>query len=131
VTCFTAPLFARAWWQIVTFRGVVVVVVLVVVIVVTLVLVLLLVLPVDDVKSGVVVVIVVTTGVLPVVIVVTKVVVASAPNGDAPAVKTAVAAPSVISTANRTPVKTLFFNLPCLIPAPFAEFHPGVWPRPH
>jgi hypothetical protein len=127
VTCFTAPLFVRAWWQIVTFRGVVVVVVLVVVIVVTLVLVLLLVLPVDDdVKSGVVVVIVVTTGVLPVVIVVTKVVVASAPSGDAPAVKTAVAAPSVISTANRTPVKTFFFNLPCLIPTPFTEFHLGM-----
>jgi hypothetical protein len=56
-----------------------------------------------DEASGVVVVIVVTTVVLPVVIVVTIVVVAAAPNGAAPAVNAAVAAPSVISVANAAP----------------------------
>src|SRR5439155_2599539 len=58
--------------------------------------------------SGVVVAIVVTTVVLPVVIVVTIVVVASARNGAAPAVNAAVAAPSVISTANAAPQMAYF-----------------------
>ena len=54
----------------------------------------------DELESGVVVVIVVTTVLLPVVIVEVIVVVAWAPNGAAPAVNAAVAAPSVIKTAN-------------------------------
>jgi hypothetical protein len=58
---------------------------------------------VDPVVSGVVVVIVVTAVVLPVVIVETIVVVACAPNGAAPAVQAAVAAPSVTNTANAAP----------------------------
>jgi hypothetical protein len=70
-----------------------------------------------DVESGVVVVIVVTTVVLPVVIVVTNVVVASARNGAAPAVNAAVAAPSVISTANAAP-HTAYFLYCLLIPPP-------------
>jgi hypothetical protein len=70
-----------------------------------------------DVESGVVVVIVVTTVELPVVIVVTIVVVASAWNGAAPAVNAAVAAPSVISTANAAP-QTAYFLYCLLIPPP-------------
>jgi hypothetical protein len=54
---------------------------------------------VDELESGVVVVIVVTTVLPPVVTVEVIVVVAWAPNGAAPAVKAAVAAPSVIKTA--------------------------------
>ena len=54
-------------------------------------------------RSGVVVVIVVTTVEPPVVTVETIVVVAWAPNGAAPAVNAAVAAPSVISTAKAEP----------------------------
>jgi hypothetical protein len=53
-----------------------------------------------ELESGVVVVIVVTTVLPPVVIVVVIVVVAWAPNGAAPAVRAAVAAPAVIRTAN-------------------------------
>ena len=80
--------------------------------------------PVDDVESGVVVVIVETTVELPVVIVVTMVVVASAPKGAAPAVKAAVAAPSVKSTPNSAPSKA-FFRLPaCLISTPSREVSP-------
>jgi hypothetical protein len=70
-----------------------------------------------DVESGVVVVIVVTTVELPVVIVVTIVVVASAWKGAAPAVNAAVAAPSVISTANAAP-HTTYFLYCLLIPPP-------------
>jgi hypothetical protein len=70
-----------------------------------------------DVESGVVVVIVVTTVELPVVIVVTIVVVASAWKGAAPAVNAAVAAPSVISTANAAP-HTAYFLYCLLIPPP-------------
>jgi hypothetical protein len=70
-----------------------------------------------DVESGVVVVIVVTTVELPVVIVVTIVVVASAWKGAAPAVNAAVAAPSVISTANAAP-QTAYFLYCLLIPPP-------------
>jgi hypothetical protein len=70
-----------------------------------------------DVESGVVVVIVVTTVVLPVVIVVTIVVVACDPNGAAPAVNAAVAAPSVISTANAAP-HTAYFLYCLRIPPP-------------
>jgi len=66
--------------------------------------------------SGVVVVIVVTTVELPVVIVETIVVVASGPNGAAPAVNAAVAAPSVISTANAAPHNAYF--LYCLLISP-------------
>ena len=68
------------------------------------------------VESGVVVVIVVTTVELPVVMVETIVVVAWAPNGAAPAVKAAVAAPSVISTANEAPHSAYF--LYCLLIQP-------------
>jgi len=64
--------------------------------------------PVLDDKSGVVVVIVVTTVVLPVVTVVTIVVVACEPNGAAPAVNAAVAAPSVIRVAKAAPQRTYF-----------------------
>jgi hypothetical protein len=63
-----------------------------------------------ELESGVVVVIVVTTVVLPVVIVVTIVVVACAANGAAPAVKAAVAAPSVISAAKAAPQTAYFLN---------------------
>jgi hypothetical protein len=69
-----------------------------------------------DVESGVVVVIVVTTVVLPVVIVVTIVVVAWAWNGAAPAVNAAVAAPSVIKTANAAPQAA--YSLYCLLIPP-------------
>ena len=58
--------------------------------------------------SGVVVVIVVTTVEPPVVIVDTIVEVAWAPNGAAPAVNAAVAAPRVISTANAAPQAAYF-----------------------
>ncbi len=58
---------------------------------------------VEAVVSGVVVVIVVTAVLPPVVMVETIVVVAWAPKGAAPAVKAAVAAPSVIKTANPAP----------------------------
>jgi hypothetical protein len=75
--------------------------------------------PTLDVASGVVVVIVVTTVVLPVVIVVTNVVVASAPKGAAPAVNAAVAAPSVISTANAAP-QIAYFLYCLLIPPPWS-----------
>jgi hypothetical protein len=68
-------------------------------------------------ESGVVVVIVETTVLLPVVIVVTIVVVASAWKGAAPAVNAAVAAPSVISTANAAP-HTAYFLYCLLIPPP-------------
>jgi hypothetical protein len=68
------------------------------------------------VESGVVVVIVVTTVVLPVVTVETMVVVACGPNGAAPAVKAAVAAPSVISTAKAAPHSAYF--LYCLLISP-------------
>src|SRR5580765_6475909 len=69
-------------------------------------------------ESGVVVVIVVTT-VLPLVVtVVTIVVVACAPNGAAPAVNAAVAAPSVISTAKPAP-HAAYFLYCLLIPPPF------------
>jgi hypothetical protein len=70
-----------------------------------------------DVESGVVVVIVVTTVELPVVMVVTIVVVASAWKGAAPAVNAAVAAPSVISTANAAP-QPAYFLYCLLIPPP-------------
>jgi hypothetical protein len=70
-----------------------------------------------DVESAVVVTIVLTTVVLPVVIVVTIVVVASAWKGAAPAVNAAVAAPSVISTANAAP-QTAYFLYCLLIPPP-------------
>ena len=70
-----------------------------------------------DVESAVVVTIVLTTVVLPVVIVVTIVVVASAWKGAAPAVNAAVAAPSVISTANAAP-HTAYFLYCLLIPPP-------------
>jgi len=72
--------------------------------------------PVVELVSGVVVVIVVTTVELPVVIVETIVVVASGPNGAAPAVNAAVAAPSVISTANAAPHNAYF--LYCLLISP-------------
>jgi hypothetical protein len=74
-----------------------------------------------DVASGVVVVIVVTTVELPVVIVVTIIVVASAWKGAAPAVNAAVAAPSVISTANAAP-HTAYFLYCLLIPPPFLDY---------
>ena len=70
--------------------------------------------PVDDdsvealVVSGVVVVIVVTAVVPPVVIVETIVVVAWAPNGAAPAVQAAVAAPNATKTAKAAPHATNF-----------------------
>src|SRR5439155_6718431 len=87
--------------------------------------------------SGVVVAIVVTTVVLPVVIVVTIVVVASARNGAAPAVNAAVAAPSVISTANAAPQMAYFLYCllipPPLVPGPAKEGLPtrqiGIPPR--
>jgi len=63
---------------------------------------------------NVVVVIVVTTVLPPVVTVVTIVVVACAPKGAAPAVKAAVAAPSVISTAKAAP-QTAYFLYSLLI----------------
>src|SRR5207244_2641811 len=63
--------------------------------------------PVLDV-SGVVVVIVVTTVLLPVVIVDVMVVVACAPNGAAPAVNAAVAAPRAIRTAKAAPQMASF-----------------------
>jgi len=63
--------------------------------------------PVLDV-SGVVVVIVVTTVLLPVVIVEVIVVVACAPNGAAPAVNAAVAAPKAIRTAKAAPQRASF-----------------------
>ena len=63
--------------------------------------------PVLDV-SGVVVVIVVTTVLLPVVIVDVMVVVACAPNGAAPAVNAAVAAPRAIRTAKAAPQRASF-----------------------
>jgi len=69
-------------------------------------------------ESGVVVVIVVTTVLPPVVTVVTIVVVACAPNGAAPAVNAAVAAPSVISTAKPAP-HAAYFLYCLLIPPPF------------
>jgi hypothetical protein len=79
--------------------------------------------PVDDVSvdvepvlSGVVVVIVVTPVELPVVNVETIVVVACDPNGAAPAVKAAVAAPSVTNTANAAPQAADLLYL--LIPPP-------------
>jgi hypothetical protein len=79
-----------------------------------------------DVESGVVVVIVVTTVELPVVIVVTIVVVASAWKGAAPAVNAAVAAPSVISTANAAP-HTAYFLKCLLIPPPsFLDYEEGL-----
>jgi hypothetical protein len=69
-------------------------------------------------ESGVVVVIVVTTVLPLVVIVVTIVVVACAPNGAAPAVKAAVAAPSVISVANAPPQRANFRYLLMRVPYP-------------
>ena len=69
-------------------------------------------------ESGVVVVIVVTTVLPPVVTVETIVVVACAPNGAAPAVNAAVAAPSVISTAKPAP-HAAYFLYCLLIPPPF------------
>ena len=69
-------------------------------------------------ESGVVVVIVVTTVVLPVVIVVTIVVVAWAPNGAAPAVNAAVAAPSVIKVAKAEPQRAYLRYLLMRFPLP-------------
>jgi hypothetical protein len=80
-----------------------------------------------DVESGVVVVIVVTTVELPVVIVVTIVVVASAWKGAAPAVNAAVAAPSVISTANAAP-HTAYFLYCLLIPPPCSLDYKEAYP---
>jgi len=72
------------------------------------------------VDSGVVVVIVVTTVLPPVVTVETIVVVACAPNGAAPAVNAAAAAPSVTSTAKAAP-HTAYF-LYCLLISPLLVF---------
>jgi len=69
--------------------------------------------PVDELESGVVVVIVVTTVLPPVVTVDVIVVVAWAPNGAAPAVNAAVAAPSVIRTANAAAQAMYLLN--CLL----------------
>jgi hypothetical protein len=66
--------------------------------------------------SGVVVVMVVTAVLPPVVIVETIVVVAWAPNGAAPAVNAAVAAPRVIKAANAAPHSASF--LYCLLIVP-------------
>jgi hypothetical protein len=74
--------------------------------------------PVLDDESGVVVVIVVTTVVLPVVIVVTIVVVACAPNGAAPAVNAAVAAPRVMRVAKAAPHRANFRYLLMPVPLP-------------
>ncbi|MGZ6685818.1 MAG: hypothetical protein ACXVFJ_17080, partial [Gaiellaceae bacterium] len=77
-------------------------------------------------ESGVVVVIVVTTVLPPVVTVETIVVVACAPNGAAPAVNAAVAAPSVINTAKPAPHAAYF--LYCLLippPSPFLDSERG------
>ena len=73
-----------------------------------------------ELESGVVVVIVVTTVLPPVVTVETIVVVACAPNGAAPAVNAAVAAPSVISTAKPAPQAAYF--LYCLLKHSLVDF---------
>ena len=79
--------------------------------------------PVDPVLdvSGVVVVIVVTTVEPPVVIVDVIVVVACAPNGAAPAVNAAVAAPNAIKAANAAPQRASFrYLLAMPVPLPGA-----------
>src|SRR6185437_13615809 len=82
-----------------------------------------------DVESGVVVVIVVTTVLPPVVTVETIVVVACAPNGAAPAVNAAVAAPSVISTAKAAPHAAYFLYCLLILP-PFPISGIGERPTP-
>jgi hypothetical protein len=77
----------------------------------------------DPVVSGTVVVIVVTPVELPVVTVEMIVVVACDPNGAAPAVKAAVAAPSVTNTANAALQATYFLYL--LIPPPLSGRQEG------
>jgi hypothetical protein len=80
---------------------------------------------VDPVVSGVVVVIVVTAVVPPVVIVETIVVVACVPNGAAPAVQAAVAAPRVTNAVNAAPQAAYLLYL--LIPPPsFRNYEGGV-----
>ena len=82
-----------------------------------------------ELESGVVVVIVVTTVLPPVVTVETIVVVACAPNGAAPAVNAAVAAPSVISTAKPAPQAAYFLYCLLILP-PFPISGLGERPTP-
>jgi hypothetical protein len=93
VTCFTAPFFPRAWWQIVIFFGVVVVVVAVVLVVVVVV----------------------------VVLVVVDVLLLTTCEGSLPATVLALTAPAATSATNRAPVKTFFIATLCLIPTPLSK----------